>query len=284
MEAIRERYIYRGMFQDRKVDRATLLQLIEAARWAPSGHNSQPWEFIVIDDKEIIGELVAIATDNFNEVQKTRQDLKQLVQIWWRWLRWSDEELETAGDGVYMREMSRALWEEMTRTKSIEELRRKVLDVLSPKMRASQIIGAHCVIFALLDKTREPPNFSQDIMELTSIGAAIQNLRIAAHSLGLAAHDVSLLYDLPQTREKIIERLGVSNHYQIVSAMRIGYPGDPSTDTRTHVRRPLEKLVHWNHYQIGDIIPCLQTNTITGPLLEGQVITITSRHRAEGSP
>ena len=222
--------------------------MIEVARWAPSGHNSQPWEFIVIDDSKIIHELAALSADIYVETQKTRLDLKELVQIWWRWFRWSDEELEITGDGMYLREMSRDLWEEMRKTESIEELRAKVIEVLSPKMRASLINESACVILTLLDNTRKIPNASQDIMALTGMGAVLQNLRIAIHSLGMAAHEVSLLYDLSETREKIMERLGIPPHYTIVSAMRIGYPSEPSTAHKTHVRRPVEELVHWNRF------------------------------------
>lgn len=35
------------------VPEATLLRIIEAARWAPSAHNSQPWRFIIITDPKI---------------------------------------------------------------------------------------------------------------------------------------------------------------------------------------------------------------------------------------
>lgn len=35
------------------VPEATLLRIIEAARWAPSAHNSQPWRFIIITDTKI---------------------------------------------------------------------------------------------------------------------------------------------------------------------------------------------------------------------------------------
>jgi nitroreductase len=38
-------------------------RIIEAARWAPSGANSQPWEFIVIKDKETKDRIVAIVTE-----------------------------------------------------------------------------------------------------------------------------------------------------------------------------------------------------------------------------
>jgi coenzyme F420-0:L-glutamate ligase/coenzyme F420-1:gamma-L-glutamate ligase len=37
-------------YQDRPVPENTLLRLLEAARWAPSAHNRQPWRFVVIVD------------------------------------------------------------------------------------------------------------------------------------------------------------------------------------------------------------------------------------------
>ena len=38
-------------------------KIIEAARWAPSGFNSQPWEFIVVKDKELRESIVRIVTE-----------------------------------------------------------------------------------------------------------------------------------------------------------------------------------------------------------------------------
>lgn len=39
-------------FLPKKVDPKRIRQLIEAARWAPSAHNSQPWRFLLLDAKE----------------------------------------------------------------------------------------------------------------------------------------------------------------------------------------------------------------------------------------
>jgi nitroreductase len=39
-------------FSDRNVDESTLLSLLEAARWAPSGSNEQPWRFIIATTAE----------------------------------------------------------------------------------------------------------------------------------------------------------------------------------------------------------------------------------------
>ncbi|MHA1230151.1 MAG: nitroreductase family protein [Candidatus Helarchaeota archaeon] len=38
-------------FLDEKIDKEIILKILECARWAPSGLNNQPWEFIVIEDE-----------------------------------------------------------------------------------------------------------------------------------------------------------------------------------------------------------------------------------------
>ncbi|MFC1815469.1 nitroreductase family protein [Thermodesulfobacteriota bacterium] len=58
-------------------------KIIEAARWAPSGANSQPWEFIVIKDKQIKDSIVDITLeyrDYSRKVELTRkEDLRAAV-------------------------------------------------------------------------------------------------------------------------------------------------------------------------------------------------------------
>ena len=41
-------------FTEKKVSEADLGKILEAARWAPSANNIQPWHFIVVEDKETI--------------------------------------------------------------------------------------------------------------------------------------------------------------------------------------------------------------------------------------
>lgn len=47
-------------FEDRAVAREDLRRMLEAARWAPSNHNRQPWKFLVIEDRERIRELAEV--------------------------------------------------------------------------------------------------------------------------------------------------------------------------------------------------------------------------------
>jgi nitroreductase len=51
-ELIRERWSPRAFDAARPVPRAELLRLFEAARWAPSSGNEQPWRFIVVTRDE----------------------------------------------------------------------------------------------------------------------------------------------------------------------------------------------------------------------------------------
>jgi len=50
MEAIKQRRSIRS-FEDKPVSREMILQMLEAARLAPSGGNQQPWRFIVVTDE-----------------------------------------------------------------------------------------------------------------------------------------------------------------------------------------------------------------------------------------
>jgi len=52
-------------------------KIIEAARWAPSGANSQPWEFIVVKDKQIKDRIVDIVNEHSEysrKVELTREE------------------------------------------------------------------------------------------------------------------------------------------------------------------------------------------------------------------
>lgn len=49
MDVIRRRWSPRAFDPGRDVSRADLLRLFEAARWAPSSGNLQPWRFVVVD-------------------------------------------------------------------------------------------------------------------------------------------------------------------------------------------------------------------------------------------
>ena len=55
-------------FAERPVPRAALLELVEAARWAPSPHGSQPWRFVVLTRDEPKRRLAEAMGDEWRDV------------------------------------------------------------------------------------------------------------------------------------------------------------------------------------------------------------------------
>jgi nitroreductase len=60
LESIKHRRSIRE-FLDKPVEREKILMCLEAARLAPSACNSQPWKFIIVDDKPLRDRLCRVA-------------------------------------------------------------------------------------------------------------------------------------------------------------------------------------------------------------------------------
>lgn len=49
-------------YSDKKIDKKILGELIDCARLAPSANNQQPWEFVVVTEKETLAKIARAAT------------------------------------------------------------------------------------------------------------------------------------------------------------------------------------------------------------------------------
>jgi nitroreductase len=70
LDLIRRRRSVR-QFSGMAVSRNDLVCLFEAARWAPSNHNRQPWRFLVIEGKQQLDELAEIVRQRLSEKLKS---------------------------------------------------------------------------------------------------------------------------------------------------------------------------------------------------------------------
>jgi nitroreductase/NAD-dependent dihydropyrimidine dehydrogenase PreA subunit len=75
-------------FRAEPLDRGVVEQLLDAARWAPSGHNSQPLRYAVFSGRERIHHLAELAIDHFRALLTTAPEAAQalgaggLVKAW----------------------------------------------------------------------------------------------------------------------------------------------------------------------------------------------------------
>ncbi len=51
-ELVKKRRSIRGYDESRQIPDESIARILDCARWAPSGGNGQPWEFIVVKEKE----------------------------------------------------------------------------------------------------------------------------------------------------------------------------------------------------------------------------------------
>lgn len=53
LDVIKNRRSIRKFDKDKKISSDTIKDIISAGSFAPSGHNNQPWRFVIIEDKDL---------------------------------------------------------------------------------------------------------------------------------------------------------------------------------------------------------------------------------------
>ncbi len=86
MKVIQARHSTRALFDPQTaVPERDIKKIIEAGRWAPTAHNMQNFEVIVIDDRKILDTLGTITTypspdfirENFEQLSMSEEELRQ---------------------------------------------------------------------------------------------------------------------------------------------------------------------------------------------------------------
>ena len=146
MEAVGTRKSVRD-FREGDLPEEDLRQILEAARWAPSGHNDQPWRFHILrgESKEAVARLVE------------SQDAASLAV--------SDAEEARARSALGLPEDS----------VTSEGIRLAVRQKVVSELRKAGAFVVAC---------SEQPG---DLIASLSVAAAIQNILLAAHALGYGA-------------------------------------------------------------------------------------------------
>lgn len=75
-QLVKDRRSIRGYKKDKDVDEETIQKILEVARWAPSGGNGQPWEFIVIRDQQTRNNIAEL----FIKQQEHKKEMEMAVR------------------------------------------------------------------------------------------------------------------------------------------------------------------------------------------------------------
>lgn len=157
LQAIQQRRSIRR-FTPEPLTREQIQTILEAGRWAPSGKNTQPWRFVVV------------------ESPGKRKEMAKLAS------------------------------------------------------QGGMVATAPVTLAVLLDR-----NAGYDALkDVQGIGAAIENILLAVHALGLGACWMG------RTRDEAIEALiGAKDHEELMAIVPIGHPAE---SPRAPDRQPLQKI------------------------------------------
>ncbi len=229
-DAMTQRRSHRGTFQKRAIEADDLDKLIEAARWAPSPFNVQPWELVLIQEPE--GK-AALADLTERAVVGQFKDPKFLDDNS-RWMRVTEQEWQARGDGVL-------LSEHVTLPKPLQNAPEKFLEELLKNAKAFTLLGhlgagkiparematqvreAPLLMLVTMNCKRFPPGQGATRWMWLSMGMLIQNMLLAATALKIGVQFVSAPLESAADREQIRQLFNVPTSYEIVTLLRIGY-------------------------------------------------------------
>jgi len=193
-------------FKSNPIPNEYVEKIIEAACWAPSGFNLQPWEFLVVNKQELKDGIVQAITDysraHYPGIELTREA--------WQGDKW--QPLPGGEPADYRIAPTFIILFGDTRTKT----------------------GLPMLI-------RFSPNERESIFN-SSLANAFLYMHLAATALGLASQWVSDV-QVPLVHYQLKNLLGIPDELEVYDMMAVGYP---DSKPRPKLMRDKEKMVHYD--------------------------------------
>jgi len=173
-------------FESRPPEKELLLKMIEAARHAPSATNFQPWKFFVITNPKVKDQMADVVSDKLNSLENS--DLAR-----------------TEGEAENVRTFGREYFLFFRKAPAVIAAFFKPYPVAASLGYASNADSK--------EKMR--------MLGIESASAAVQNMLLAAHTLGLGACwlDGPLI-----ARKELEELLNVQEPWGLMCLLAVGYP------------------------------------------------------------
>ncbi len=225
---IQERQSARVPFDpNQKVSKEDLRQILDAGRWAPTAHNMQNFDVIVVDDKEIL-EIIGNVKSRISEVF-LRENYEQLS--------FSKEELLKKKTGI-LGAMFPPAWVDPSK---MAEVARKS----EPMPLTQSIRGSPCLLIVVYDPQKRAPASEGDVLGFISLGCVMENMWLMAQSLGISLQILSA-FAAPPVEKELKKILGIPEQLKIAYSCRLGYPTGASKYLR--VRRDIEDFAYYNKF------------------------------------
>jgi len=213
---------------ERFVPDRDLQRILEAARWAPTPHNMQNFEIIVVDDPAILEKIAAVRSSPSETF--LRENYQQLC--------FSEDELLRRRTGL-LASMFPLSWR--TSDASPGDSKEMQHSFLGFALQDSPML-----LIALHDTRKRAPASEGDLLGVMSLGCLLQNMWLMAGALGVSVQVLSALSE-GNTEPMLHQILDIPGYMRIAFACRLGYPrAAPGKYLR--VRREVPEFTHYNRY------------------------------------
>ena len=231
LKLIQQRQSIRMPFDsDRPIVKQDLIQILEAGRWAPTAHNMQNFELIVVDDKKIL-----------ESIAKIKRPVSEIfVRENYMQLSFSEEELLHKKTGILG-----AMFPPSWRNPDF-----KLEDENSDSSSQRPFPSCPLMIIILYDPSKRAPASEGDFLGILSLGCVMENMWLMANSLGIGFHIVSSLSsEIPEKEIKSI--LDIPENFNIAFSCRLGYAASLPVNY-LRVRREIKNFSSHNKFGCRD--------------------------------
>ena len=264
LEVLKRRKTTNGPFLPDPVSREDQHLLVEVAAMAPSHFNSQPWRFVLVDDRRIIEEVARISGESMTR-------LLENGTFWQRYrayFRFSEEEMDEKRDGIHFDQMPGVL--RPFRRQIFSDAGQAVMNRFGVPRTLGEdnrklVASSPLLLAVLLNKGEYRPGELSGFYSIFGMGAAVENIWLTTTTLGMGIQFVSTPMEIPENWQRIQRLLEVPDDLELMAVYRLGYvPREqrrPTIDWSSRQRKRISQYVFRNSCAQPEADPTLETES-----------------------
>jgi nitroreductase len=240
LDVVRRRKTTNGPFLPDPVREDHQRLLMELAGRAPSQLNSQPWRFVIVEDRSTIEQIATISGESMTEAMSNGTFFERYKP----YFRFSAEEMATRRDGMLFDRLPAAL---RPFTSQVFTARgQKLMNTMRVPQKLGEenrrlVAGSPMLLGVMLDRSEYRPGELSSFYSVFSMGAAMENVWLTTVELGMGIQFVSFPMEVPGNWAKIESLLQVPDDLELMAVYRLGYlPHEqrrPAIDWSSHERK-----------------------------------------------
>ncbi|GAB2625546.1 nitroreductase [Paractinoplanes abujensis] len=222
LDVVRRRRTTNGAFLPDPVAEEHQRLLMEVAGRAPSQLNSQPWRFVIVEERPTIEAIARISGQSMTEAMSNGTFFERYKP----YFRFSKEEMERRRDGMLFDKLPAPLrpFTSQVFTSRGQKLMNamRVPQTLGEENR-KLVAGSPLLLGVMLDRSEYRPGELSSFYSVFSMGAAMENLWLTTVELGMGIQFVSFPMEVPGRWDEIVKLLAVPDDLELMAVYRLGY-------------------------------------------------------------